>query len=104
MYANHGCMPEETRIGAWFEVDVELETDFSQAAQNDELEHTIDYVQVREIVEREMAIPSKLIEHVGQRIKIAMAEEINQAHQSKVVVRKYNAPMGGEVSWVSIEV
>ena len=68
IYAFHGCLPEEEKIGGNYLVDVMLNTDFSEAAKNDTLENTVDYVLVNKIVREEMAIRSKLIEHVGQRI------------------------------------
>jgi len=67
-YAYHGCMEEEARIGGHYTVDVAIDTDFSKAAASDELIDTVDYCAVQQIVEEEMAIRSKLIEHVGQRI------------------------------------
>ncbi|NBP29820.1 MAG: dihydroneopterin aldolase, partial [Flavobacteriia bacterium] len=66
-YAFHGCMEEEARIGGHYVVDVGIDTDFSKAAASDELSETVDYCAVQRIVEEEMAIRSKLIEHVGQR-------------------------------------
>ena len=67
-YSFHGCMEEEARIGGHYLVDVEISTDFSKAAASDELIDTVDYCAVQNIVAEEMAIRSKLIEHVGQRI------------------------------------
>lgn len=97
-------MPEETAIGTRFEVNVVIEANFDEAAKNDDLSKTVDYVTVREIVEREMAIPSKLIEHVGQRIKDALHQEIPLIDICTVEVVKFNAPMGGDVESVSVVV
>ncbi len=102
VHAFHGCMPEETAIGTKFEVNVVIESDFHEAAINDDLTKTVDYVTVREISEREMAIPSKLIEHVAHRIKEALLAEIPRIDTCTVEVVKYNAPMGGDVESVSV--
>ena len=67
-YAYHGCMSEEASVGQQYLVDVEIRLDFSEAAKKDDLNKTIDYCDINRIVEEEMAIRSKLIEHVGQRI------------------------------------
>lgn len=104
VHAFHGCMPEETAIGTNFEVNVVIETDFDEAAKNDDLSKTVDYVIVREISEREMAIPSKLIEHVAYRIKSSLINEIPLIDRCTVEVVKYNAPMGGDVESVSVVV
>ena len=102
IYAHHGCMPEETKIGTYFEVNVEIETDFNLAALNDDLNQTVDYVTVREIVSREMKIPSKLIEHAGKRIKDSLLSEIPQIQNAVISVTKFSAPMGGEVESVTV--
>ena len=104
VHAFHGCMPEETAIGTNFEVNVVIETNFDEAAKNDDLSKTVDYVTVREIAEREMAIPSKLIEHVAHRIKESLLKEIALIINCSVEVVKYNAPMGGDVESVSVVV
>lgn len=102
VFAHHGCMPEETKIGTYFEVDVQIKTNFSEAAETDDLSKTVDYVKVREIVTREMKIPSKLIEHVGMRIKKSLLTEIPKIKKVKVFISKFNAPMGGEVNNVTV--
>ena len=66
LYAYHGCMQEEAKIGSAYEVDVLLEADFSGAAMTDDLTQTVDYVAVNKIVTQEMAIRSTLLEHVAK--------------------------------------
>ena len=68
VYAFHGCLPEEAKIGGHYVVDLSVQTNFEKAAETDELIDTVDYVVLNKIVKEEMAIRSKLIEHVGQRI------------------------------------
>jgi dihydroneopterin aldolase len=68
IYAYHGCLPEEEKIGGHYSVDVMLNTNFSVAAEEDDLLKTVDYLKVNKIVVEEMAVRSKLIESVGQRI------------------------------------
>lgn len=102
LYAYHGCLPEETRIGAHYRVDVKIETDFSEAAKNDDLTKTVDYCDVFNIVKREMAIPAKLIEHVGQRIVDALLIEIPRTDAVKIRVTKIAPPMNGDVQAVSV--
>lgn len=104
VYAHHGCWDEEAVIGGEYSVDVCMTTDFTRAAESDDLSGTIDYVVVKEIVYREMAIRSKLIEHVALRIVNALKKEIISIEQAKVRVTKYNAPMGGQVESVSVEI
>ena len=102
LYAFHGCLPEEGKIGGHYIVDVSVKTDFSEAALTDELIKTVDYVDINKIVEEEMAIRSKLIEHVGQRIVTRVKSEIENIHSLKVKVTKICPPINGDVDNVAI--
>lgn len=102
LYAFHGCLEEEARIGGEYIVDIYLETDFKEASIKDELSLTIDYVLVNKIVAEEMAIRSKLIEHVGQRIWKKMLNEIAGLFYLKIKIRKLIPPINGNVDEVSI--
>lgn len=102
VYAYHGCLKEEGKIGTNYIVDVTMETDFTEAAQTDDLSKTIDYVIVYDIVKAEMAIRSKLIEHAGQRILNTLKKELKGLKRVEVKVTKLNPPMNGNVERVSI--
>jgi dihydroneopterin aldolase len=80
VFAYHGCLEEEAKIGTHYTVDVWMETDFSEAAKTDDLTKTIDYVTVYDIVKKQMAIRSKLIEQVGQRIVDELKSEFKTLH------------------------
>ena len=102
IYAYHGCLKEESKIGSNYIVDVTMETDFSEAAQTDNLNKTIDYVAVYNIVKTIMAIRSNLIEQVGQRIINELKKEFTALKRVEVKVSKLNPPMNGNVEKVSI--
>lgn len=101
-YAHHGCMPEETQIGAEFLVHVTIETDLSPSAETDDLTDTIDYVDINRIVKEEMAVPSKLIEHVAGRIIKRLKSDLNGVEKTVVEVVKINPPIHGDVDFVSV--
>jgi len=102
LYAYHGCLVEEGKIGTNYIVDVIMETDFSEAAAADDLSKTIDYVIVYNIVKTQMAIRSKLIEQVGKRIVNELKKELKGLKKVEVKVTKLNPPMNGNVEKVSI--
>ncbi len=102
LYAFHGCLEEEAKIGGNYLVDVMLNTNFSIAAEEDDLTQTIDYVDINKIVYEEMAIRSKLIEHVGQRILNRIKEEIKGIDFIKIKVTKICPPINGDVDNVAI--
>jgi dihydroneopterin aldolase len=104
VYAYHGCLPEEAKIGGEYVVDVRVETDFSSAEKSDELTDTIDYCVIHDSVKAEMAIRSKLIEHVARRIGTSLRKHYPKAGSFMVRVTKINPPMNGAVDNVSVEI
>ncbi len=104
LYANHGCLEEEAMIGGNYEVDVEMHTDFMEAAMNDDLSKTIDYVSVNKIVEQELAIRSKLIEQVVYRIGKRMKDEFPSLEKAVITLTKINPPINGNVRDVSVTI
>lgn len=102
IYGFHGCLEEEAKIGGNYLVDVMLNTNFFNAAENDDLTQTIDYVDINKIVCEEMAIRSKLIEHVGQRIINRIKKEIKNITYLKIKVTKICPPINGDVENVAI--
>lgn len=102
LYAFHGCLEEEGRIGGHYIVDVSLTTDFTSAALTDDLTQTVDYVDINRIVAEEMAIRSKLIEHVGQRISRRIFKELKAIEKLKVKITKLCPPINGDVQNVAI--
>jgi dihydroneopterin aldolase len=103
VHAHHGCLPEETIIGGEYRIDAEITADFTSACQSDSLSETVDYCDVRRIAEREMAVRSKLIEHVVERMGRSLLTELPQIISLKLKLTKLSPPMGGDVESVSFE-
>jgi dihydroneopterin aldolase len=101
-YAYHGCFAEEQLIGTRFVVDLFLETDTIKAEQTDDLKSTINYLEVYQLVKKEMEITSKLLEHVGRRILNAVKLNYPAVGHARVKVRKMNPPLGGKMDFVSL--
>ncbi len=103
IYAFHGCLEEEEKIGSDYVVNLNVKTNLHQAAISDDLEDTLDYVMLHAIVKEQMAIRSKLLEHVAQRILDEIFEKANQdILEARVTVAKINPPIGGDVAEVSV--
>ena len=102
LYAFHGCLTEEGKVGGHYRVDVSITTDFTEAAETDDLSKTVDYVNVNRIVEEEMLIRSKLIEHVGQRIVNRLKAEVQGIDELTVKIIKICPPINGDVDNVAI--
>ena len=72
-YAYHGALQEEQNIGGKFEIDVDIETDFSDAVKTDELHLTINYHRVYKFID-EIVHKDKfyLIETLASKSPIGM--------------------------------
>ncbi len=100
VYAYHGCLSEEGRIGGHYQVDVTITGDFDKAERTDKLKDTIDYARVTEIVKEQMAERSKLIEHVGRRVIDALKAEWGTTYTWRLRLTKEHPPVAGAVDHV----
>ncbi|MDP3945147.1 MAG: dihydroneopterin aldolase [Lutibacter sp.] len=103
VYAYHGCLLEEGKIGSDYRVDVSVNANLNLSAQSDNLADTVDYVHLNKIVKQEMAIRSKLLETVAKRILDRILLEIPLVEEAVVAVSKINPPIGGNVAMVTVE-
>ncbi|MEP5256005.1 MAG: dihydroneopterin aldolase [Winogradskyella arenosi] len=103
VFANHGCLKEETAIGSDYRVDLVIKANLKTSAVSDELNDTVDYVLLNKVVREEMAIPSKLLETVAKRILDRVFEEESLITKATVTVSKINPPIGGDVEMVRIK-
>ncbi|MBO7201925.1 MAG: dihydroneopterin aldolase [Paludibacteraceae bacterium] len=103
-FAHHGFFEEERRVGAEYEVSVTLDVDIELAGRTDDLNDTLNYQQVYDIVKQEMTESSHLIEHVSMRIMTALKKEVgNRVNSIWLSLSKINPPLGGQVDRVTIE-
>ena len=102
IFANHGCLDEEDKIGSAYRVDVIIKADLHKAAITDDLTNTVNYVYVNKIVKQEMAIRSQLLEHVANRIIDRLLDELELIKKVTVSIAKINPPIGGNVADVRI--
>lgn len=103
VYAFHGCLIEEGKIGSDYTVNLEVKADLRKSSQTDELSDTVDYVDLNRIIVEEMAIRAKLLEHVAHRIIFKIFTELPQVSRIKIGVSKINPPIGGDVESVTVE-
>ena len=104
-YAYHGALREEQNIGGRFEADVEIYTDFSKAAANDDLSATINYDTIYKFINR-LVHEKKyyLIETLATVIADQILENFSGIKKIIVRVRKHSVPVGGVIDYVEAEV
>lgn len=102
-YAYHGVVPQETKIGNEFIINLRLETDIYRASETDEITNTVSYADVYEVLKEEMEIPSKLLEYVCRRICIRLFKEFHAIKGIEISLAKRNPPMGADIEAAGIE-
>ena len=101
-HAFHGVMPQEGRVGADFLVSVRVGIALEKAMQSDDVEDTLNYAELYQLVQREMAVPSRLLEHVAGRIVKAIGKDFPDVTSIDLKLTKLNPPMGADCAGASV--
>lgn len=104
MHARHGVLAQERITGNDYTIDVDAEYDVSAAMRSDQVDDTLNYASVFNIVKTEMNIPSQLIEHVAGRIADRLLEDFPDIKSLKIKIRKENPPMGADCDGAGVEI
>lgn len=103
-HAFHGVLPQEGIVGNDYLVNLVLDYDFSSALQTDDLQGTLNYAEVYQKVREEMAVPSKLLEHVAGRIAHRLFSDFPEIQKLQLSITKVNPPMGADSDGAGVEV
>ena len=91
-------------MGGDFIVDLRVGYPIAKAMQTDEVADTLNYAALYDLVGREMALPSNLLEHVAGRIATAVKAVFPQTLSIDLVLTKQNPPMGADCDGAAVEV
>ena len=94
-FAYHGFYDEEQTVGNKYSVDIRIESDLSSARNSDKLNDTINYEDLYNLTKEEMKIPSRLLEHIAERIIKRVANKYPQIKNCEISISKFNPPVGG---------
>lgn len=103
IYAYHGVLPEENLIGTYYLVNLEVHVDIWKATETDDLNDTISYADINDIVHQQMEVSSKLLEHVAGRIMKEINQKFPKINFIKIKITKTSPPMKGEMKGASVE-
>lgn len=103
-YAYHGVMPQERKVGNNFIVNLTVAVALSDAMKSDNLEDTINYAEIYNVVYNEMMISSQLLEHVAGRILKSLKEVFPQIEEIDLEIAKLNPPFGADIRSASVVV
>lgn len=104
LHAYHGVMPQEQLTGNDYLVSVSAQYPIDKAITTDDVQHTLNYAMVYDIVKEEMGISSKLVEHVAGRIAQHLMKQFANISAVQVRITKLNPPMGAQCAGAGVEV
>ena len=99
----HGYYPEEEVLGNEFLIDVYVSANTSMAAMQDDLGSTVNYETIHLMIQSEMRKSAQLIETLAERIVSRINDFYDSIDGVKVVVRKLNPPLSGQVRAAYVE-
>lgn len=94
-HALHGFYPEEQLIGCVFMVDIEVTFKANHDTEN--LDNTVNYEVLNQIILKEMANTQKLLETVVKNILDSVRNNYPFILTATVGIKKMNPPMPGQI-------
>lgn len=92
IHAYHGLYEEEKVLGNDFIIDLTVEYK-PVALPVQELEHTINYVSLYELVQQHMQVATPLLETVVSNIAIDILAQFSLSEQVNISIRKLHPPI-----------
>lgn len=100
--ALHGCYELERKVGNRFTVDLEITAELGRAAEEDNVERTVNYLTAYEVVQTQMRITQHTLERVASNIIEALYAVFPQIRHVTCTVSKLAPPLGGKLERVSV--
>ena len=95
-YSHHGVFSHETRDGNEFEVNLSVEyPDKMTVPGNEDLECSISYVHLYEMIKISMAAPRQLLETVAKEIVTNIKEKFPDSLAIECRITKLHVPLAG---------
>ena len=94
-FAHHGYYEEEQKIGNKYTVDIEICLNGNADYSLDNIDDTINYEEVYEIVKDVMISPTKLLEALADRINKKIKTKFPGIEYTNTTVGKHNPPIKG---------
>lgn len=104
-YGYHGLFNEEKTLGQRFIVDAELHTSLKQAGQSDEMQDSIDYGRVYDVIKAVVeGKPKNLIEAVAEAVAENLLAEFPTLDACVIEITKPDPPINGHYEAVAVQI
>ena len=102
-HARHGVLPQERATGGEFTVSIRAKYPLAKAVESDDVNDTLNYAEIFEIINKEMQTPSCLLEHAAGRIGKSIMNAFPLIETLDVTLSKTNPPMGADLDCAAVE-
>lgn len=93
VFARHGLLPSERRVGNKFELAVTVFYDFIPAAETDDISLTLNYAELTDIILDAMSVPRNLLETVANDIRQRIIVRWPQITGGSIQITKLHPPI-----------
>ncbi|MEN3930151.1 dihydroneopterin aldolase [Microvirga sp. W0021] len=105
VYAFHGVMEEEAKLGQKFFISLTVEADLSKAGTTDNLDYTINYAKLTELaIHIATQQRFQLVEALAEAIATQVLDAFPLAHSIGVEIEKPSAPIQATFDTVSVTI
>ncbi len=104
LHAYHGVLEQERRVGNDYVMNVRVRYPLDRACESDDVSDTLSYAELANIVRQEMAVSSKLLENVAQRICNAVIREYPETESVSIDIKKIAPPMSADCDGAGVRI
>ena len=104
LYAYHGVMEQERRVGNEYVVNVCVDYPLEKACETDDVNDTLNYSVLAHIVKQEMSQPSNLLEHVARRIADSVISSFPLTEAVTIDIKKVAPPIAADMDGAGIRI
>ena len=103
LHACHGVLEQERITGNDYVITLRVEYPVADSLQSDDVNDTLNYAHLADIIRQEMAVRSNLVEHVAGRIVGKVSLSYPEVTYIYIKVRKVAPPMHADCDGSGIE-
>ena len=105
VFAFHGLLPEEARLGQRFYISLDCRIDLSSAGRSDDVSHTVSYADLTAIaIDIATGQRFALIEALAETIATAILGRFGAIEAVSVRIDKPSAPVPAVIDGVAVEI
>lgn len=99
-----GVLEQERKVGNDVSIDVTIDYPLEKALRSDDVDDTLNYAAVFDIIRQEAMKPAKLLERLAGRIAESLVNAYPTIISLTIRITKLNPPMGADSEGAGVEI